>query len=74
MFDHILLPFQVPSKELTDHILKLTVIDAGKTKRRSVIGYVTFPLRDLPTENDQMLYKMDLEKVTSGFTVADVRF
>lgn len=54
---------QVPSKELTDHILKLSVIDAGRTKRRSVIGYVTFPLRDLPAENEQILYKMDLEKV-----------
>jgi hypothetical protein len=63
---------QVPSKELTDHILKLTVIDAGKAKRRSVIGYVTFPLRDLPAENEQILYKMDLEKVGSGLRVADV--
>jgi hypothetical protein len=54
---------QVPSKELADHILKLSVIDAGRTKRRSAIGYVTFPLRDLPAENEQILYKMDLEKV-----------
>ncbi|XP_021915495.1 synaptotagmin-15-like isoform X2 [Zootermopsis nevadensis] len=54
--------FQVPSKELTDHVLKLTVIDAGKAKRRGVIGYVTFRLRDLPAENEQILYKMDLEK------------
>ncbi|PNF43215.1 hypothetical protein B7P43_G15666 [Cryptotermes secundus] len=54
--------FQVPSKEMSDHILKLSVIDAGKTKRRNVIGYVTFPLRDLPAENEQTLYKMDLEK------------
>lgn len=48
---------------MSDHILKLSVIDAGKTKRRNVIGYVTFPLRDLPSENEQTLYKMDLEKV-----------
>ncbi|XP_069705764.1 synaptotagmin-15-like isoform X2 [Periplaneta americana] len=54
--------FQVPSKELADHILKLSVVDAGRTKRRSVIGYVTFPLRDLPAESEQTLYKMDLEK------------
>jgi hypothetical protein len=54
---------QVPSKEMNDHILKLSVIDAGRTKRRNVIGYITFPLRDLPAENEQMLYKMDLEKV-----------
>jgi hypothetical protein len=53
----------VPSKEISDHILKLSVIDAGKTKRRNIIGYVTFPLRDLPAENEQTLYKMDLEKV-----------
>jgi hypothetical protein len=55
---------QVPSKELSDHILKMSVIDAGKTKRRNVIGYVTFPLRDLPAESEQILYKMDLEKVS----------
>jgi hypothetical protein len=54
---------QVPSKEMNDHILKLSVIDAGRTKRRNVIGYITFPLRDLPAENEQMLYKMDLQKV-----------
>jgi hypothetical protein len=55
----------VPSKELSDHILKLSVIDAGKTKRRNVIGYVTFPLRDMPAETEQTLYKMDLEKVSA---------
>lgn len=55
----------MPSKELSDHILKLTVIDAGKTKRRNVIGYVTFPMRDLPAESEQTLYKMDLEKVSA---------
>jgi hypothetical protein len=55
----------VPSKELTDHILKLSVIDAGRTKRRNVIGYITFPLRDLPADSEQTLYKMDLEKVST---------
>jgi hypothetical protein len=50
---------------MSDHILKLSVIDAGKTKRRNVIGYVTFPLRDLPADNEQTLYKMDLEKVST---------
>lgn len=60
---------QVPSKELTDHVLKLTVIDAGKAKRRGVIGYVTFRLRDLPAENEQILYKMDLEKVGSAYSI-----
>ncbi|XP_067002894.2 synaptotagmin-15-like [Anabrus simplex] len=56
--------FQVPSKELPDHILKLTVIDAGRTKRRAVIGHVTLPLRQLPTDglSEQQLFKKDLEK------------
>jgi hypothetical protein len=41
-------------------------MDAGKTKRRNVIGYVTFPLRDLPVESEQTLYRMDLEKVSTA--------
>jgi hypothetical protein len=48
----------------------MSVIDAGKTKRRNVIGYVTFPLRDLPAENEQTLYKMDLEKVSTTAAAA----
>jgi hypothetical protein len=43
----------------------MSVIDAGKAKRRNVIGYVTFPLRDLPAESEQTLYRMDLEKVST---------
>jgi hypothetical protein len=58
---------------MSDHILKLSVIDAGKTKRRNVIGYVTFPLRDLPAENEQTLYKMDLEKVGAMVSTAPRR-
>ncbi|XP_068081054.1 synaptotagmin-15-like [Anabrus simplex] len=56
--------FQVPSKELRDHILKLTVSDAGRTKRRSVIGHVSLPLRELVTDeiSEQQLFKKDLVK------------
>lgn len=50
---------------MMDHILKLTVIDGGRTKRRAELGHVTFPLRDLELEDnsEQKLFKMDLEKV-----------
>nr|CAD7427693.1 unnamed protein product [Timema monikensis] len=57
--------FQVPTKEMEEHILKLSVVDAGRTKRRAVIGHITFPLKSLSSEcgpGDQQLFKMDLEK------------
>ncbi|XP_063244040.1 synaptotagmin-15-like [Bacillus rossius redtenbacheri] len=53
---------QVPSKEVGDHVLKLSVVDSGRSKRRGVIGHVTFPLSDLPADSEQQLFKMDLEK------------
>ena len=56
---------QVPNKDMADHILKLTVIDAGRTKRRAIIGHVTFPLRELEPDSEQKLFKMDLEKVST---------
>ncbi|XP_052120845.1 synaptotagmin-15-like isoform X2 [Frankliniella occidentalis] len=57
--------FQVPSKDLEDHVLRMTVVDTGRNKRRSVIGHVSFPLRRLAEEQDkQNVYKMDLEKDT----------
>lgn len=50
---------------MMDHILKLTVIDGGRTKRRQELGHVTFPLRDLDQGDttEQQLFKMDLVKV-----------
>nr|CAD7257552.1 unnamed protein product [Timema shepardi] len=57
--------FQVPTKEMEEHILKLSVVDAGRTKRRAVIGHITLPLKSLSNEcgpGDQQLFKMDLEK------------
>lgn len=49
---------------MADHILKLTVIDGGRAKRRGVIGHVTYPLRELEIGDgtEQQLFKMDLEK------------
>ncbi|GLV35098.1 Synaptotagmin 7 [Carabus blaptoides fortunei] len=62
-FDETLV-FQVSAKNMMDHILKLTVIDGGRTKRRAELGHVTFPLRDLELgdNSEQKLFKMDLEK------------
>lgn len=50
---------------MMDHILKLTIIDGGRAKRRGELGHVTFPLRDLDQGDttEQQLFKMDLEKV-----------
>lgn len=64
--------FQVPAKELLDHILKLTVIDSGRTKRRGVIGHVTLPLREFSTETEQKLFKMDLEKEAQENVTSDL--
>lgn len=57
--------FQVSAKDMSDHILKLTVIDGGRTKKRGEIGYVTFHLKDLEIGDgtEQQLFKLDLEKV-----------
>ncbi|XP_031349513.1 synaptotagmin-15-like [Photinus pyralis] len=62
-FDETLV-FQVSAKDMTDHTLKLTVIDAGRTKRKSEIGHVTFQLKDLEVGDgtEQQLFKFDLEK------------
>lgn len=56
---------QVSAKDMSDHILKLTVIDGGRTKKRDEIGHVTFPLKDLEVGDgtEQQLFKLDLEKV-----------
>ncbi|EEB17953.1 synaptotagmin-15, putative [Pediculus humanus corporis] len=54
--------FQVPAKDLLDHLLKLTVIDSGRAKRRSIIGHVVLPLNEFVTETEVKLFKMDLEK------------
>lgn len=50
---------------MSDHTLKLTVIDSGRQKKKSEIGYVTFPLKELEIGDgsEQQLFKMDLEKV-----------
>lgn len=60
------IPFQVSAKDMSDHILKLTVIDAGRTKRKAEIGHITYPLKDLEIGDgtEQQLFKMDLEKVS----------
>lgn len=57
--------FQVSSKEMHERILKLTVIDGGRTKKRSEIGHITYPLNnlDIGDGSEQQLFKMDLEKV-----------
>ncbi|XP_076258076.1 synaptotagmin-15-like isoform X2 [Rhynchophorus ferrugineus] len=62
-FDETLV-FQVSQKDMVDHILKLTVIDAGRSKRYAEIGHVTYPLKDLEIGDgsEQQLFKMDLEK------------
>ncbi|XP_071052260.1 synaptotagmin-15-like isoform X2 [Onthophagus taurus] len=62
-FDETLV-FQVSAKDMSDHILKLTVIDAGRTKRKAEIGHILFPLKDLEIGdgNEQQLFKIDLEK------------
>lgn len=54
---------------MSDHILKLTVIDGGRTKRKAEIGHITYPLKNLEIGDgtEQQLFKMDLEKVRSGF-------
>lgn len=56
---------QVSAKDMSDHTLKLTVIDSGRQKKKSEIGYVTFALKDLEIGDgtEQQLFKMDLEKV-----------
>ncbi|CAG9856419.1 unnamed protein product [Phyllotreta striolata] len=62
-FDETLV-FQVSAKDMADHTLKLTVIDGGRTKKKSEIGHITFPLKDLEIGDglEQELFKMDLEK------------
>lgn len=52
---------------MTDHTLKLTVIDGGRAKRRAEIGHVTFPLKHLEIGDgtEQQLFKFDLEKVSN---------
>lgn len=51
---------------MSDHILKLTVIDGGRTKRKAEIGHITYPLKNLEIGDgtEQQLFKMDLEKVS----------
>lgn len=49
-----------------DHILKMSVIDTGRGKRRSTIGHASFHLKQLVDENtagELTHHKMDLEKV-----------
>ncbi|KAJ8975552.1 hypothetical protein NQ317_004410, partial [Molorchus minor] len=54
----------VSAKDMSDHILKLTVIDGGRVKKKSEIGYVTYPLKNLEIGDgsEQQLFKMDLAK------------
>lgn len=68
-FDETLV-FQVSAKDMSDHILKLTVIDGGRTKRRGEIGHVTFPLKnlDIGDGSEQQLFKLDLEKEAQEIT------
>nr|CAI5843505.1 unnamed protein product [Callosobruchus analis] len=63
-FDETLV-FQVSAKDMADHTLKLTVIDAGRAKKKAEIGHVTYPLKDMEIGDgtEQQLFKMDLEKV-----------
>ncbi|XP_039298466.1 synaptotagmin-15 [Nilaparvata lugens] len=59
--------FQVNPKELEDHILKMSVIDTGRGKRRQVIGHITFPLGQLSAQfktGDLTHHRIDLEKET----------
>lgn len=62
-FDETLV-FQVSAKDMNDHVLKLIVIDGGRTKRRQELGYVSYALKDLEIGDgmEQQLFKMDLEK------------
>ncbi|KAI4456445.1 synaptotagmin [Holotrichia oblita] len=62
-FDETLV-FQVSAKDMSDHILKLTLIDGGRPKRKWEIGHVTYPLKELEIGDgsEQQLFKMDLEK------------
>ncbi|KAL1497375.1 hypothetical protein ABEB36_008356 [Hypothenemus hampei] len=62
-FDETLV-FQVSQKDIADHILKLSMIDGGKTKRYGEIGHVTYPLKELEIGDgsEQQLFKMDLVK------------
>ncbi|XP_044758183.1 synaptotagmin-15-like isoform X1 [Coccinella septempunctata] len=62
-FDETLV-FQVSSKEMMDRILKLTVIDGGRAKKKCEIGHITYPLKDLDfgDGSEQQLFKIDLEK------------
>lgn len=52
---------------MSDHILKLTLIDGGRPKRKWEIGHVTYPLKELEIGDgsEQQLFKMDLEKVNT---------
>lgn len=59
---------QVSSKDMSDHILKLTIIDGGRQKKKSEIGHVTFLLKNLEIGDgtEQQLFKMDIKKVMSS--------
>ena len=50
---------------MSDHILKLTVIDGGRAKRCNEIGNIVLPLNEfeIGDGSEQQLFKMDLEKV-----------
>ncbi|XP_065157323.1 synaptotagmin-15-like isoform X1 [Atheta coriaria] len=65
-FDETLV-FHVSPKDMSDHYLKLTVIDGGRTKRRAEIGHVTYLLKELEIGDgsEQQLFKLDLEKETT---------
>ncbi|KAG8329239.1 calcium ion-regulated exocytosis of neurotransmitter [Homalodisca vitripennis] len=59
--------FQVAPRELPDHSLRMSIIDTGRTRRRGVVGHVSFPLRDLAIEAtaaELTLHKIDLVKET----------
>ncbi|XP_054268338.1 synaptotagmin-15-like [Macrosteles quadrilineatus] len=59
--------FQVAPRELPDHSLRMSVTDTGRTRRRGVIGHISFPLRDLAIESsatELTVHKVDLVKDT----------
>lgn len=69
MFNFTHLKCKVAPRELPDHSLRLSVIDTGRTRRRGIVGHVSFPLRDLAIEAtaaELTLHKVDLVKVRAN--------
>lgn len=65
--------FQVPAKDLAVHLLKLSVMDSGRSKRRTVIGHVLHHLKELDsTGTERLLLSRDLEKEVSEEPLSDL--